>query len=253
MPDAPGRLGPECVALVTGASSGIGEAVAQALAARGCRVILAARRAERLAALAAEIGPPALPWPLDLRDPAAVDALPHALPEPFRRVDVLVNNAGHDVGGRRPFLDGSADDWADVIDTNLKGVFRITGAILPGMVARGRGDVVNVGSISGIRTLPNIVAYGTTKAALHMFSDNLRTELAGTGVRLTEILPGPTRSDFATSRYGGDDAAAERYYADASADAPLQSADVARTILFALEQPPHMTLTQLVLMPSSRC
>jgi NADP-dependent 3-hydroxy acid dehydrogenase YdfG len=252
LPDQSGRLG-RGIALVTGASSGIGLGVARALAARGCRVVLAARRADRLAALAAELGPAALAWPLDLRDPAAVDALPDALPEAFRRIDVLVNNAGHDVGGRRPFLDGPADDWADVIDTNLKGVFRITRAILPGMVARGRGDVVNVGSISGIRTLPNIVAYGTTKAALHMFSDNLRTELAGTGVRLTEVLPGPTRSDFAASRYRGDNTAAQRYYAEASADAPLEAEDVARTIVFALEQPAHMTMTQLVLMPSSRC
>ncbi len=255
MPEQHGsvRIGPGATALVTGASSGIGQVVATRLAEQGCQVVLAARREERIAALAAEIGPRALAWPIDLRDGAAIDRLPDALPEQFRTIDVLINNAGSDVGGRLPFVERAASDWDGMIDTNVRAVFRITRAVLPGMIKRGRGDVVNIGSISGVRSYPNVTAYGATKAAIHMFSENLRSELAGSGVRLFEVLPGPVRTEFMDVRFGGDQDRIERYWKELSESAPLEAEDVARSVLFALMQPAHVTLSQIVMMPSARC
>ena len=247
------RVGPGTTALVTGASSGIGRVVATRLAEQGCQVVLAARRKDRIDALAAEIGPRALPWPIDLRDGAAIDRLPADLPEGFRDIDVLVNNAGSDVGGRLPFIDRLASDWDGMVDTNLRAVFRITRAVLPGMLGRKRGDIVNIGSISGIRSYANVTAYGATKAAIHMFSENLRSELAGSGVRLVELLPGPVRTEFMEVRFGGDQDRIKRYWDELSEGAPLEAEDVARCVLFALTQPPHVTLSQIVMMPSARC
>ncbi len=215
--------------------------------------MLAARRKDRIAAIAAGLGPGALAWPIDLRDGAAIDRLPNELPEQFRSIDVLINNAGSDVGGRLPFVDRPASDWDGMIDTNLRAVFRITRAVLPGMMGRGRGDIVNVGSISGVRSYPNVTAYGATKAAIHMFSENLRSELAGSGVRLFEVLPGPVRTEFMDIRFGGDKDRIDRYWKELSESAPLEAEDVARCVLFALTQPPHVTLSQIVMMPSARC
>ena len=252
-PNATHRIGPDSVALITGASSGIGEAVAMSLAQHGCRLVLTGRRADRLTAVAAAIGPAALAWPMDMRDDAAVDGLPGCLPKEFRHVDVLINNAGHDVGGRRRFADGATDDWSDIIDTNIRAVLRVTRAVLPDMVQRGKGDIVNMGSTSGIKSYANIAAYGASKAALHMFSDNLRTELSGTGVRVIELQPGPVRSGFAEARLRGDATAIRQYWTEMSADMPLEAADVADTVVFALTRPPHVTLSQIVMQPSSKC
>ena len=253
MPNTSSRIGPETVALITGASSGIGEAVAMSLARYGCRLVLTARRADRLARVAASIGPTALARPLDMRDDAAVDALPDCLPPEFREVDLLVNNAGHDVGGRKPFAAGSVDDWSDIVDTNVRAVLRITRAILPGMLQRGKGDIVNMGSTSGIKSYANISAYGASKAALHMFSDNLRTELSGSGVRVLELQPGPVRSGFAEARLRGDEAAIREYWSEMSGDMPLEASDVAETVVFALTRPAHVTLSSIVMQPSSKC
>ena len=247
------RVGPGTTVLVTGASSGIGQVIATELARAGCQVVLAARRADRIAAMAAEIGPAALAWPIDLRDTRAIALLPDALPERFRAIDILVNNAGSDVGGRLPFTERPADAWDGMIDTNLRAVFGMTRAVLPGMIGRKRGDIVNVGSISGIRSYANVTAYGATKAAIHMFSENLRSELEGSGVRVIEMLPGPVRTEFMDVRFGGDQERIERYWKELSESAPLEAEDVARCVLFALSQPAHVTLSQIVIMPSARC
>ena len=130
-PNTKSRIGLDSVVLVTGASSGIVEAVAMAIARHGCRIVLTARRADRLDAIAATVGPTALAWPMDMRDDAAVDALPTCLPEAFQRIDVLVNSAGHDAGGRNPFVGGDPNDWTDIIDTNIRAVLRVTRAKLP--------------------------------------------------------------------------------------------------------------------------
>jgi 3-hydroxy acid dehydrogenase / malonic semialdehyde reductase len=243
------RLGPGAVALVTGASSGIGLAVALALAREGCKVIMAARRADRLARLAREIGPLAIPVVLDVRDAKAVEDLLAQLPPELRKVDILINNAGHDIGGRRRFDTGSADTWTDIIETNLQGLVRVTRALLPGMLERGKGDIVNLGSSSGVRAAADRAAYGASKAAVHMFSQNLRIELAGTGVRLTEILPGLTRTEFAEVRLRGNATEAQAFYDNAGT--AINPEDVAQSVLFALRQPPHVTVAELVLLPST--
>jgi NADP-dependent 3-hydroxy acid dehydrogenase YdfG len=243
------RLGRGTIALVTGASSGIGLAVSRALAQEGGKVIMAARRADRLATLAHEIGPSAFPLILDVRDATAVETLLQQLPPELCAIDTLINNAGHDVGGRRRFDAGSAETWTDIIDTNLQGVMRVTRAILPGMLARGSGDIINLGSSSGVRAAAERAAYGASKAGVHMFSQNLRIELAGTGVRVTELLPGLTRTEFAEARLRGDAAAAQAFYENAGQAIDVES--VAESVLFALRRPPHVTVAELHLLPST--
>ncbi|MFI4988482.1 MAG: SDR family NAD(P)-dependent oxidoreductase [Alphaproteobacteria bacterium] len=191
-------LGPGSIALVTGASSGIGE----------------------------------------------------ALPDEWRAIDILVNNAGSDVGGRRPFAEGAIEDWASTIETNVTGLMRVTRAVLPGMVARGRGHIVNLGSLAALRPAAGIAAYNASKAAVHMFSDVLRAELKDTALRVSEIMPGTARTGFADARWRGDKAAAEAFYA--SFAALLSVDDVVRSILFALDQPPHVVIAQLLLLPTSQ-
>ena len=217
--------------------------MAMELASHACCLVLTARRAERLAVVAVTIGPAALAWFMSMRDDAAVDALMGCLPEEFRQVDVLVNNAGYDVGGKRLFAAGAADDWTDIIDTNLRAVLCVTRAVLPGIRQRRKGDVVNMGSTYGIKSYANIAAYGASKAALHMLSDNLWTELSGSGVRVIEVQPGPLLIGFAEGRMRGD---------QMSDNMPLGPTDVADTVVFALTRPPHVTLEQIGVQPSSK-
>ena len=172
------------------------------------------------------------------------------LPPKFRAIDILVNNAGHDVGGKRPFIAGPADAWADIVETNLQSLLRVTRAVLPGMLERGGGDILNIGSVSGIKAAAQRAAYGASKAAVHMFSENLRSELAGTGVRVTEILPGLTRTSFAQARLSGDEDKAQEFYAKSGT--PLEAEDIARAVTFALRQPPHVTIAELVIVPSAQ-
>lgn len=237
-------------ALVTGGAGGIGKAIVTALAAAGRRVVIADLDPAAAAALAAEIGPAAFPLGLDVTDAAAVDRLLDAIPPAFRPIDCLVNNAGHDIGGRTRFDLGSADDWASIIDTNLKGTMRVTRAVIEDMVARDRGDIVNVSSISAIRQVPDMAAYTTSKAGIHAFTDILRADLAETGVRVTEILPGLTRTGIILKRHRGDEAA-EREYFERFRIA-LEPEDVARAVVFALTQPAHMQIAQIFLLPVNR-
>ena len=149
-----GILKPGAIALVTGASAGIGLAITEQLIARGVRVICTARRADRLNAMAERLGPDCHPLVLDLDDGAAIAGMVEGLPEPWRAIDILVNNAGHAVGGRKPLHEGDADEWAHIIHTNVTGYIRVCHAVMSGMMARGRGHVVNLGSISGLAAAP---------------------------------------------------------------------------------------------------
>jgi len=162
----------------------------------------------------------------------------------------LINNAGHDVGGRKRFDQGSADDWTAIIETNLIGMMRVTRAVLPGMVARNRGDVVNMGSISALRMVTDMAPYSASKAGVHMLSDIIRGELANTGVRVTEILPGLTRTGIVRSRYRGD-VAQEKEYFD-QFEMALEPEDVARSVVYALSQPPQVQVAQIVILPVNR-
>src|SRR5271154_6355216 len=189
--------------LVTGASSGFGEAITRRFAAAGSRVVATARRSDRLKDLAAELGPQVLPVTLDVRDRAAVAAAIAGLPGEFAEIDLLVNNAGAALG-LSPAQDADLDDWDQMIDTNCKGLAYCTRAILPGMVARRRGHVINLGSVAGPYPYPGGNAYGGTKAFVHQFSLNLRSDLHGTGVRVTCVEPGMADTEFSVVRFDGD-------------------------------------------------
>jgi 3-hydroxy acid dehydrogenase / malonic semialdehyde reductase len=236
------------VALVTGASAGIGRAVAVALSARGVRVICAARRLDRLETLIGELLHPALALELDIADGEAVDGLLSRLPEDWRRIDILINNAGHDLGGRQPYHQREADDVAAVIQTNVTGMMRTTLAILPQMRERGRGHIVTIGSVNGVEWVANHSVYVASKFAVHGFTNSLRLELRGTGVRLTEVMPGLVRSEFAAARWGGDEERAEKFYD--RFDAALSPEDVADAVLYTLDTPQHVNICDLVLRPA---
>jgi NADP-dependent 3-hydroxy acid dehydrogenase YdfG len=238
------------IALVTGAAGGMGAAISKALVQSGHRVILADRTADALAKLATELGEAALALPLDITDKAAVDGIIDSLPPTWQRIDILVNNAGHDIGGRTRFDLGSADDWSAIIETNLIGLMRVTRALLPPMVQRDTGDIVNMSSISALRIVPDMAAYTTSKAGVRAFTDVLRGELAETGIRVTEILPGLTRTSIIRTRYRGD-TVKEKEYFDTFKMA-LEPQDVARCISFALAQPRGVQIAQLVVLPVNR-
>jgi 3-hydroxy acid dehydrogenase/malonic semialdehyde reductase len=238
------------IAFVTGAASGIGRAICLNLHAKGCRLVLADRQEDRLAALAGELGADVFPLGLDIADGKAVGDCLARLPPEFQEIDILVNNAGHDIGGRTRFDIGSADDWAAIIETNLIGLMRVTRAILPGMIERGRGDIVNMSSISAIRLVPDQAPYSASKAGVHMLSDIIRGELAETPIRVTEILPGLTRTDIVTSRHRGDEKAARDYFERFGM--ALDPEDIARCVSFALDQPAHVQIAQMFVVPTNR-
>lgn len=240
---------PGAVALVTGASSGIGAKTAEALAGIGCRVICAGRSLDRLKPVAKMLGDKALAFEVDVNDESSVDGFIDRLPQAWREIDVLVNNAGHDKGGRRRFDEGSAEEWASIIETNVIGLIRVTRAVIPGMIARDRGHVVNIGSISGYKPYATGTIYAASKFAVHGFSESLRLDYRNTGVRVTEILPGMVRTGFAKSRWG-DDTRASKFYDDFGTC--LVPEDVARTVAFAVQQPPHVVISQLVVVPNSQ-
>src|ERR1700761_384457 len=216
------------IVFVTGASSGFGAAVARKCAADGARVIASARRAERVQELASEFGPQILPLSLDVRDRDAVAAAVAGLPAEFAAIDVLVNNAGLALG-LNPAQDADLDDWDQMIDTNCKGLVYCTREILPGMVARKRGHVINLGSVAGAYPYPGGNVYGATKAFVHQLSLNLRSDLHGTGVRVTCIEPGLVGgTEFSVVRFGGATDKAAAVYANTQ---PLSAADVAESVL----------------------
>jgi 3-hydroxy acid dehydrogenase/malonic semialdehyde reductase len=241
-------LRPGAVALVTGASSGIGRALVRMLGERGLRVAGIGRDPDRLDQAMASLGSSGIAVPLDLTDGLAVARILERLPEDWRGIDIVVNNAGHDVGGRRRLDEGQADDWAAIIETNVSGLIRMTHAVLPGMLERDRGHIVNVGSIAGLRAYKGGNVYNASKFAVHGLSDALRLDYDGTRLRVTEILPGLVRTGFAAARSRGDQAAAQAFYE--SFPAAMEPDDVARTIVFALEQPSHVTIAQLVVVPT---
>jgi len=234
--------------LVTGASSGIGEAICRLLVSHQYEVIGAARSESKLQALSKELGSSFHELVLDVTDAASVSDLINRLPEKCRSIDVLVNNAGHDVGGRRSFEQGSAQQWSDIIETNVQGLMRVTHAVIDGMLKRGHGHVVNLGSIAGLKPYATGAAYVASKYAVHGFSESLRLDYAGRSIRISEILPGLVRSDFAHQRLG-DEEKAEAFYN--SFEKSLSPDDIAKTVLFALQQPAHVEIAQLVVLPVS--
>lgn len=236
------------IVFVTGASSGFGAAVARRFAADGARVIAAARRTDRLQDLKDEFGGQILLMQLDVRDRARVAAHIARLPEDFKAIDLLVNNAGLALG-LNPAQDADLDDWDQMIDTNCKGLVYCTRAVLPGMVARGRGHVINLGSVAGSYPYPGGNVYGGTKAFVHQFSLNLRSDLHGTGVRVTCVEPGMADTEFSLTRFSGDKAKADAVYAGMQ---PLTPDDVAESIHWAATLPEHVNINTIELMPTTQ-
>ncbi len=236
------------VVFITGASSGIGAATARAFALSGARLVLAARRLERLRALAAELAGDCHLVELDVRDRAGVRRAVAALPDRFAAVDVLVNNAGLS-RGFEPLHEGSEDDWDEMIDTNVKGLLYVTRAVLPGMVARGHGHVVNVGSIAGHETYPRGNVYCASKAAVRALNKALRLDLCGTGIRVSTIDPGLVPTEFSEVRFHGDRERAAGVYQDTR---PLSAADVAEAIVWCTSRPDRVNVEELLLMPTDQ-
>jgi serine 3-dehydrogenase len=235
--------------LITGASSGIGEAMARHFAREGARLLLCARRLERLQALAEELrashDADIHVFALDVRDREAVEKLPDSLPANFRDIDVLVNNAGLS-RGLEPIQRGDPDDWEEMIQTNVSGLLRVTRRILPGMVERGKGDVVNIGSISSHEVYPNGAVYCATKHAVDAITRGMRMDLVASPVRVSQISPGMVDTEFSLVRFHGDRDRADSVYTGLH---PLRAADVAEAAFFILTRPPHVQVGEIILWP----
>lgn len=231
---------------ITGASSGFGAACAHAFAARGDRLVLVARRAPQLESLARQLAEitQVHPLVLDLRERAAVEGALAGLPADFAEVDVLVNNAGLALG-LEPAHKTDLDDWDAMVDTNIKGLMYCTRLLLPGMVARRRGHVINISSTAGDWPYPGGNVYGGTKAFVAQFTRNLRADLLGTGVRASCVAPGMAETEFSMVRFKGDTERAEQVYADTR---PLTAENLAEIIVWVASVPPHVNINSLEVM-----
>ena len=233
------------IVFVTGASSGIGRATALAFAAEGSRLLLAARRAGKLAEVASaalERGAAAVhSIDLDVRDHRAVQNAIDTLPEAWAAIDILVNNAGLSRGLEKLYV-GRIEDWEEMIDTNVKGLLYVTRAVVPGMVVRGRGHVINLGSTAGELSYPGGAVYCGSKAAERAINDGLRQDLLGTPVRVTSVDPGMVETDFSLVRFRGDQQRAEKVYKGVK---PLTPEDVAEVIVWAASRPVHVNIARV--------
>ncbi|HJV33862.1 SDR family oxidoreductase [Geomonas sp.] len=236
--------------LITGASSGFGAACARAFAKLGWRLVLTARRKGVLDELERELAPlaPVHVLALDVRDRAAVEATLSSLPSEFSEVDLLVNSAGLALG-LEPAHKASLDDWDTMVDTNIKGVMYCTRALLPGMVARNRGHIVNIGSVAGSWPYPGGNVYGGTKAFVQQFSRNLRADLLGTAVRVTNIEPGMAETEFSKVRFKGNEEQAQRVYTGTE---PLVAQDIADIVVWVSTLPSRVNINSIEVMSVSQ-
>ena len=240
------------IVLITGASSGIGSATARVFAQAGAKLILTARRQDRLEQLADELGKEFASsthlLSLDVRDAIAVESAISNLSADWSSIDVLINNAGLSRGLEK-LQAGSIQDWEEMIDTNIKGLLYLTRAIVPGMISRGRGHVVNLGSTAGHQTYPNGNVYCATKAAVRVISEGLKQDLLGTPVRVSSVDPGLVETEFSQVRFRGDTERAKKVYQGLT---PLTPADVADVIFFCVTRPPHVNISEVLLMPTDQ-
>lgn len=235
------------IAFITGASSGIGAATALAFASEGARLLLAARRAGKLADVASralERGAGAVhSIDLDVRHRHAVQTAIDELPPEWAEIEILINNAGLSRGLDKLYM-GRIEDWEEMIDTNIKGMLYVSRAVVPGMVVRGRGHVVNMGSTAGELAYPGGSVYCASKAAARTLNDGLRQDLLGTAVRVTSIDPGTVETDFSLVRFRGDASRAAKVYGGIT---PLTAEDIAEAILWAVTRPAHVNIARVVL------
>ena len=234
-------------AFITGATAGFGRAAAQRFIDAGWQVIATGRRADRLDALKAELGDGVHTACFDIRDEAAMRAALDALPERFRGIDLLVNNAGL-AQGTRPAQDALLSDWKTMIDTNVTALVTLTHALLPTLVAR-KGAIINISSIAGVYPYTGGNAYGGSKAFVSQFSLGLRSDLHGTGVRVTTIEPGMAETEFTLVRTHGDQPASDKLYSGAN---PMTADDIAETIFYVATLPSHLNINRLEIMPVSQ-
>lgn len=238
------------IVLITGASSGIGEGCARKFASQGSDLILNARNVEKLNALKRELeseyGVRVCLLPFDVRDRQAAASALDSLPAAWQAIDVLVNNAGLVIGVDKEF-EGNLDEWDIVIDTNIKGLLSITRLVVPGMVERGCGHIINIGSIAGEAAYPGGSVYCATKAAVKALTDGLRIDLVDTPLRVTNIKPGMVETNFSVVRYRGDKPAADDFYKGIR---PLTGDDIADTVYYAASAPAHVQIAEVLLMPT---
>ena len=235
------------IVLITGASSGFGEEMARKFVRNGHMVIAAARRSEKLSSLQAELGALLLPVTIDVTDSASIKEALAALPEKWKEIDVLINNAGLALG-IEPAHQAILDEWETMIETNTKGLVAMTHALLPGMVARKTGVVINIGSVAGSTPYPGGNVYGATKAFVAQFTKNLRADLVGTGVRATTIAPGLCGgTEFSNVRLRGNDSAAAKVY---EGTVPLTASDIAETAYWIATLPAHVNINYIEMMPT---
>ena len=232
------------IVFITGASSGIGEACARAFAAQGAKLVLCARRYERLQKLAEALPVPTHIIKLDVTDRGAVESSIAGLPADFRAIDILINNAGLSRGLSK-FQEGSIDDWEEMINTDVKGVLYVTRAILPGMIERQRGHVINLGSVAGHYAYQNGAVYCLAKAAIKSLTESLKQDLLGTPIRVSSVDPGLVETEFSIVRFHGDVERAKKVYEGVR---PMTADDVADAIVFCATRPPHVNINFIMMM-----
>jgi 3-hydroxy acid dehydrogenase / malonic semialdehyde reductase len=246
-----GRL-TNTIACITGASSGIGASCAQAFAADGASLLLFARRRERLTGIADELsqkyGVRVHAEALDVRDLAQVTSVFNALPDEWRQIDFLINNAGL-ARGLHKLYEGEVQDWEEMIDTNVKGLLYVSRTVVPWMVKRGTGFVVNIGSIAGHQVYPNGNVYCASKHAVKALSEGLKMDLLGTGVRVCSVDPGLVETEFSIVRFHGDERRAAQTYTNMK---PLGPDDIADIVMFCVTRPPHVNVADVIVMPTAQ-
>jgi 3-hydroxy acid dehydrogenase / malonic semialdehyde reductase len=240
------------IVLVTGASSGIGEACARAFAQAGANLILSARRLDRLEKLAQSIADQhsvqVYPLQLDVCDRTQVEACLSGLPEPWSQVDILINNAGLSRGLDKLY-EGEIQDWEEMIDTNVKGLLYVTRSIVPGMVRRGQGHIINIASVAGHQAYPGGGVYCATKAAVRTLSSGLKMDLLGTPVRVSNVDPGLVETEFSQVRFHGDSERAKTVYLGLT---PLTPEDIAEVVLFCATRPPHVSISDVLILATDQ-
>ena len=238
------------IALITGATSGIGKATAEAFAGAGIDLILCGRRQEKLKSVAAELAPKVKVTTLlfDVRDKKAVFDAIVSLPEEWKNIDILINNAGN-AHGLGSLDEGDTDDWDAMLDGNVKGLLYVSKAIIPTLIANGKGHIVNISSVAGKQTYINGAVYCASKAAVEVLSEGMRLELTQHGIKVTNVAPGAVETDFSLVRFKGDQERAEKVYQGFD---PLQASDIADTILYAVNAPARVTIADVTILAAAQ-
>ena len=235
-------------AFITGATSGIGEAIAQRLAKENFALILTGRRNERLSALKKELETKVLTLCFDVREYEQVEKAVNTLPDAWKTIDILINNAGL-AAGADPLHTASISDWEQMIDTNIKGLLYVTRLVSPGMVARKSGHIINIGSIAGRMVYPNGSVYCATKHAVKALNEGMRMDFLPYGIRVTEVAPGAVETEFSVVRFKGDKQRADQVYQGFT---PLVAEDIAEAVFCAIAQPPHVNIQDMLIMPTAQ-